>query len=61
MNWLKYWIGISRLRHGFCPECNSSPPRPDCVICTGEHNYGRGMNPWVKAIWRDGWDRMYGR
>ena len=32
--------GWNRLRRGYCPECNSSPPWPDCPICQGSYDYG---------------------
>lgn len=32
--------GLRRLKHGFCPGCYSSPPRPECPLCEGEVEYG---------------------
>lgn len=40
MSFWKYWRGRWRLHFGWCPECNSSPPRLFCPVCQGSHKYG---------------------
>lgn len=40
---MNLWVrlrGSWRLRRGYCPLCNSSPPRPSCPVCEGRHDYG---------------------
>lgn len=53
---LCYWIvGKQRLMGGFCPSCNSSPPRTDCWVCQGDRDYWRGHEQWTKEkaeAWR---------
>lgn len=68
MTWLRYWAGRWRLRHGFCPACNSSPPRPSCPVCEGSYEYGRHASglggplpPETRWLWRNRWDRQAGR
>lgn len=39
--WIRWRIGLHRLRFGFCPVCNSSPPDISCPVCKGSRDYGR--------------------
>ena len=57
MNLARYWVGRLWLRNGYCPQCNSSPPRPGCWVCNGELRYGPDLTPSVKRWWRVLWDR----
>lgn len=41
----------SLLVYGWCPACNSSPPRPDCHVCCGSREYGQLIRDADKAIW----------
>lgn len=60
-DWLIYWRGRNRLRSGYCPECYSSPPDPDCPICDGWHRYGPGLPEYRRTQWRRLWDLCFGR
>lgn len=44
------WI---RLKQGFCPLCNSSPPSELCDICHGETNYGQTLSFNTREVWRE--------
>lgn len=58
-SWLAYWHGRWRLQVGpFCPLCNSSPPRPGCLICKGTHDYSYRADPWQTHLWRVRWDAL---
>lgn len=53
----KLWQKISggwRLRFGFCPMCDSSPPRQDCPVCLGSYEYGHQVSADKRREW---WDR----
>lgn len=53
LSWGRYWRGRWRLLLGFCPLCNSSPPRRICPICQGSYVYGRKhLSDRRKAKWR---------
>ena len=52
------WFGRRRLKHGFCPACYSSPPRPGCSVCDGEHQYGAGLDPAKRDLWQQRWDAL---
>lgn len=54
-----YWRGIWRLRFGFCPECNSSPPDVFCWVCKGSYDYGEDLTETRKIEWRWVWDCWY--
>lgn len=60
-HWLRYWFGRYGLRHGWCPACNSSPPRSECRVCEGTHEYGPQLSDLRRALWRDRFDRLTGR
>lgn len=47
--------GWWRLRFGFCPLCNSSPPNPRCSVCLGHRPYGRELDPAKKEVWKARW------
>lgn len=62
---LRYWLGRYLLRGGYCPACNSSPPRPTCPVCRGSYDYGRhasGIGGPLSAAdrveWRRRWDAL---
>lgn len=50
---MKRVIGWWRLRYGFCPLCNSSPPRRDCPVCEGDPHYWREADAAKRAMWRE--------
>lgn len=54
--WSTYWRGRRRLRFGWCPRCNSSPPRPDCDVCEGTYEYGPALTPARRLLWRARWE-----
>lgn len=59
-HWLTYRRGKRRLRHGYCPQCYSSPPLLDCWVCKGSREYG----PLHKhdthiGMWALAWERRY--
>lgn len=56
--WLLWTLGNRRLRHGFCPGCYSSPPRPECPLCEGELQYGP-FDPETSRLLGTRWDAMY--
>jgi hypothetical protein len=36
LNWLFFIRGLWRIKHGYCPMCNSDAPKiDDCNICYG--------------------------
>lgn len=49
---LIWWRGILRLRHGYCPLCNSSPPDVSCQVCLGSRVYGYEATSGRRLIWR---------
>jgi hypothetical protein len=55
MKRLRYWRGLMRLRRGYCPACNSSPPDVTCPVCLGTHAYGHDLPEYVRGIWRAWW------
>lgn len=55
-----YWQGRYRLRHGFCPWCNSSPPEEGCEICYGSYSYGPKAGQVRRRYWRIKWDQLFG-
>jgi hypothetical protein len=59
MRWLTYWRGRHRLHHGYCPNCNSSPPTRACFVCRGSYAYGSTvLTAFDRAVWRARWDAM---
>lgn len=63
----RYWLGRWRLRSGYCPACNSSPPQPRCLVCEGSATYGKSGSQWRPAasaadeqLWRARWDLLRG-
>jgi hypothetical protein len=49
---LREWRGCRRvLRWGLCPECDSSPPLPECVICGGARLYGPTLDRHTRLVW----------
>jgi len=55
--WVLYRVGLRRLKHGFCPGCHSSPPRPECPLCEGEHHYAP-FDPEKVALLRQRWTAL---
>jgi len=53
----RYWLGRWRLRWGFCPWCDSSPPDQDCIVCEGTYDYGPPSDD-VWAQWRRRWEAL---
>lgn len=51
-------VGRRRLRYGFCPLCNSSPPRPDCPVCEGDRLYGSLASAEKRAVWSERWEAL---
>lgn len=59
-HWLTYRQGKKRLRHGWCPQCNSSPPLAQCWVCKGDREYGPQFKDAVHiSMWALAWDRRY--
>lgn len=55
----QWWVrirGLYWLKYGCCPCCNSSPPLPDCPICTGSRDYGHKLSGYHRNIWRNAWE-----
>jgi hypothetical protein len=50
--------GWWRLKFGYCPLCDSSPPRKDCPICIGSYEYGQDANDAVRGLWRERYIHM---
>lgn len=50
---LRWWRGVLRLRHGYCPLCNSSPPRKSCPVCLGDCKYGYEADSSKRLVWRE--------
>ncbi len=46
--------GWWRLKFGFCPMCDSSPPRNECPVCGGSYKYGHYLDKTGRKLW---WDR----
>lgn len=57
----RYWLGRYHLRMGYCPACNSSPPRLDCLVCHGARQYGPSITPLDQLRWRNRWDAQRNR
>lgn len=57
LDWIMYWQGRLRLRHGWCPSCNSSPPSLDCCICFGDRDYGPRISEFTRARWAYRWEK----
>jgi hypothetical protein len=54
---MRKWIAEFRLRHGYCPQCNSSGPGMDsCPVCDGWWSGSAGNTyppaPEVITRWR---------
>lgn len=49
-----YWRfrGWWRLKFGFCPYCDSSPPLKKCPVCDGSYSYGHDLTKQGKNIWK---------
>lgn len=46
------WIrGKRRIRHGYCPKCNSSPPDFECTVCRGDDRYGTNVSRTQQWLW----------
>jgi hypothetical protein len=58
MGLLAYWRGRYRLRFGFCPNCNSSPPKTSCFVCRGSHDYYPMLTAHDRMLWRARWEAM---
>jgi hypothetical protein len=58
---IRYWIGLRRLRRGYCPACNSSPLTPRCEVCQGERRYGRELDAYLHDVWLRRWREGVGR
>ena len=56
--WLMRFVGRRRLRYGFCPLCNSSPPNPDCPVCEGDYRYGHVLTEARRRLWRARWEAL---
>jgi len=50
---LRWWRGLMRLSYGYCPICNSSPPRKSCPVCFGSHVYGYELSTDNRLIWKN--------
>lgn len=61
VHWLRYWFGRCGLRNGWCPACNSSPPRQQCRVCEGSYAYGPVLTERRRRDWRMRWDALCGR
>lgn len=57
-NIFRYWYGRYLLRMGYCPSCNSSPPRATCPVCWGERDYGPRLSDLDRIRWRSRWDAL---
>lgn len=49
---LRIKLGLFRLKFGFCPLCDSSPPLAKCYVCRGSLVYGHLLDDETKAEWR---------
>lgn len=51
-----YWrrlTGWWKLLFGFCPLCDSSPPKEFCYVCHGSYIYGHEASMSLRALWRE--------
>lgn len=55
---MTYLLGLWRLRFGWCPACNSSPPLWHCQVCEGSYAYGPALSDAKRAQWRVRWKRV---
>lgn len=60
--YILYLSGLLRLRFGFCPWCNSSPPDPACPVCLGDQKYwGKNVDENKRAVWKSRFMHEIGR
>lgn len=60
---MSLWVRIRarwRLRRGYCPLCNSSPPRPGCPVCEGRREYGPMAGALRKNVLLYRWRKYLG-
>lgn len=48
--------GLYWLASGLCPCCYSSPPLPECPICTGNRDYGPLLSGYHRDLWKNAWE-----
>ena len=56
--WLLVLRGRLRLRHGYCPWCESYPPRPGCPVCACSATYGAGLTIAERETWMQRWRHL---
>lgn len=50
-----------KIRQGYCPLCDSSPPEPNCLVCDGTGDYGSRIKEGTKELWLSRWDDVQER
>lgn len=51
-------LGRLALRRGWCPLCNSSPPRQNCRVCLGTRDYGPHQSTAEAQAWARRWANL---
>ena len=49
--WVRHPKRMFDLYFGFCPVCSSTPPKLNCYVCRGSHEYGKELDPEKQAEW----------
>jgi hypothetical protein len=49
--WFRHPFRMLNLLQGYCPICQSSPPKRNCFVCDGSYAYGPDIRPELKAEW----------
>jgi len=57
--WWRYPIRMWRLKHGFCPLCNSSPPDKSCPVCYGTYMYGNQISEYRQKKWLEYFEQWH--
>lgn len=59
MSWWVWRRGLRRIKSGLCPECYSSPPLPDCPVCSlTKGRYSYRLNELDRLIWLRRWKSL---